>query len=133
MAGSLNKTMLIGNLGADPEGRTMQLGGRVVTFTLATTESWKDKETGVRQERTQWHRIAVYNEILGKFAEKHLKKGSKVYVEGTLETRAWRDDKGREQQITEVVLRPFRGELTALDALSGEQAALGDLEGHRAA
>lgn len=121
MAGSLNKTMLIGNLGADPEARTMQSGGRVVTFSLATTESWKDKESGERQERTQWHRIAIYNEVLGKFAEKHLKKGAKVYLEGQLETRPWRDDKGREQQVTEVVLRPYRGELTLLDTALGER------------
>ena len=123
MAGCLNKTMLIGSLDADPEGRTMQSGGRVVTFTLATAESWKDKETGERQERVQRHRIAVYNEALGKFAEKRLKKGSRAYVEGQLESRVWRDEKGREQHITEVALRPYRSELTALDAAPGEQGA----------
>ena len=100
MAGSLNKTMLIGHLGADPEGRTMQAGGRVVTFPLATTESWKDKESGERQDRTQWHKIVIYNEVLGKVAEKILKKGARVYLEGQLESRTWRDDKGREMQVT---------------------------------
>lgn len=116
MAGSLNKVQLIGNLGKDPESRTMQNGGKVVSFSVATSESWKDKNSGERQERTQWHSVVIFNEQIGGVAEKYLKKGSKVYVEGQLETRKWQDKDGNEKYTTEVVLRPYRGELTLLDS-----------------
>ncbi len=115
MAGSVNKVILIGNLGRDPEVRTFQNGGRVCNFSIATSETWKDKNTGERQERTNWHNIAIFNEPLGQIAEQYLKKGSKVYVEGQLETRKWQDQAGNDRYTTEVVLRQFRGELTILD------------------
>jgi single-strand DNA-binding protein len=115
MAGSVNKVILVGNLGKDPEVRTMQNGGKVCSFTLATSESWKDRNSGERQERTQWHQIAIFNENLAGIAERYLKKGSKVYVEGQLETRKWQDQSGNDRYTTEVVLRQFRGELTLLD------------------
>jgi single-strand DNA-binding protein len=115
MAGSVNKVILIGNLGKDPEVRTMQNGGKVCSFTLATSESWKDRSSGERQERTQWHQVAIFNENLVGVAERFLKKGSKVYVEGQLETRKWQDQNGNDRYTTEVVLRQFRGELTLLD------------------
>ena len=117
MAGSVNKVILIGNLGKDPEVRTMQSGGKVCNFSIATSESWKDKNTGERQERTQWHNIVIWNENLVKIAESYLKKGSKVYIEGQLETRKYEKD-GRDVYTTEVVLRPYRGELTLLDSRS---------------
>lgn len=121
MAGSVNKVMLIGNVGKDPESRTFQNGGKSVSFSLATSESWKDKNSGERQERTQWHNIVIFNEQLGGVAERYLKKGSKVYVEGQLETRKWQDKDGNDKYTTEVVLRPYRGELTMLDSKgSGE-------------
>jgi single-strand DNA-binding protein len=115
MAGSVNKVILIGNLGRDPEVRTMQSGGKVVSFSIATSESWGDKATGERKEKTQWHRIAIFNERLGEVAEKYLKKGAKVYIEGSLESRKYTDKDGAEREITEVVLSRFRGELTMLD------------------
>ena len=115
MAGSVNKVILIGNLGRDPEVRSFQNGGRVANLTVATGESWKDKATGERKERTEWHRVVVFNENLLSFAEKYLKKGAKVYVEGQLETRKWTDQSGAEKYSTEIVLRPFRGELVSLD------------------
>jgi single-strand DNA-binding protein len=115
MAGSVNKVILVGNLGKDPEVRTMQNGGKVCSFTLATSESWKDRNSGERQERTQWHQIAIFNENLAGIAERYLKKGSKVYLEGQLETRKWQDQSGNDRYTTEVVLRQFRGELTLLD------------------
>ena len=114
MAGSVNKVILIGNLGRDPEARTMQSGGKVVSFSIATSESWNDKASGERKDKTQWHRIAIFNEKLGEIAEKYLKKGSNVYVEGTLESRKYTDKDGQEREITEVVLGRFRGELTLL-------------------
>lgn len=120
MAGSVNKVILIGNLGKDPESRSMQNGGKVVNFAIATSESWKDKNSGERQERTQWHNIVIFNEQLGGVAERFLKKGSKVYIEGQLETRKWQDKDGQDRYTTEVVLRPYRGELTMLDGRSGE-------------
>ena len=116
MAGSVNKVILIGNLGRDPEVRTFQNGGKVCNFSIATSETWKDKNTGERQERTNWHNIAIFNEPLGQIAEQYLKKGSKVYVEGQLETRKWQDQAGNDRYTTEVVLRQFRGELTILDS-----------------
>jgi len=115
MAGSVNKVILIGNLGKDPEVRTMQNGGKVVNLSLATSETWRDKNSGERQEKTEWHRVVIFNEKLGEVAEKYLKKGAKVYVEGALQTRKWTDNSGAEKYSTEVVLQRFRGELTMLD------------------
>ena len=115
MAGSVNKVILVGNLGRDPEARTMQSGGKVVSFSIATSENWTDKNSGERREKTQWHRIAIFNEKLGEIAEKYLKKGAKVYVEGALESRKYTDKDGVERETTEVVLARFRGELTMLD------------------
>src|SRR5271156_277047 len=112
---SVNKVILIGNLGKDPEARTMQSGGKVVSFSVATSENWNDKATGERKEKTQWHRIAIFNERLGEIAEKYLKKGMKVYLEGALESRKYTDKDGAERETTEVVLARFRGELTMLD------------------
>jgi single-strand DNA-binding protein len=122
MAGSVNKVILVGNLGRDPEIRTFQNGGRVASFSIATSESWKDKATGERKEKTEWHRISVLNENLVGVVERFLKKGSKVYVEGQLETRKWTDQSGQEKFSTEVVLRPFRGELTMLDGANNNRA-----------
>jgi single-strand DNA-binding protein len=116
MAGSVNKVILVGNLGKDPEVRTFQNGGRVANLTVATSENWKDKTTGERKERTEWHRVVIMNEKLVEIAEKYLKKGAKVYVEGQLETRKWQDNSGVEKYTTEVVLRNFRGDLTMLDS-----------------
>ena len=115
MAGSVNKVILIGNLGQDPEVRTFQNGGKVVNLRIATSEQWKDRNTGERQERTQWHSVAIFAEPLAKVAEQYLRKGSKVYIEGQLETRKWQDQSGNDRYSTEVVLRPFRSELTMLD------------------
>ena len=115
MAGSVNKVILVGNLGADPEVRTFQNGGRVVNLRVATSETWRDKNSGERQERTQWHQVAIFNEPVGKIAEQYLRKGSKVYLEGQLETRKWQDQSGADRYTTEVVLRPFTGNMTLLD------------------
>jgi single-strand DNA-binding protein len=115
MAGSVNKVILIGNLGRDPEVKTFNNGGRVVNLNVATSETWKDKNTGERKERTEWHTVAIFNEPIGKIAEQYLKKGSKVYIEGQLETRKWQDQSGADRYSTEVVLRPFNGALTLLD------------------
>ena len=123
MAGSVNKVILVGNLGKDPESRSFPNGGKVVNFTMATSENWKDKASGERKERTEWHRVAIFNDRLAEVAEKYLRKGSKVYVEGQLETRKWTDKDGQERYTTEVVLRQFRGELTMLDGRGGEAAA----------
>src|SRR5215831_6278526 len=119
MAGSVNKVILVGNLGRDPEVRSTQDGMRIVNFTLATSESWRDKMSGERKERTEWHRVVIFNERLGEIAEKYLKKGSKVYLEGALQTRKWTDNSGQERYTTEVVLQRFRGELTMLDGARG--------------
>ena len=116
MAGSVNKVILVGNLGKDPEVRSFQNGGRVASFSIATSESWKDKATGERKEKTEWHRISVMNDNLVGICERYLKKGAKVYIEGQLETRKWTDKDGQEKYTTEVVLRPYRGELTMLDS-----------------
>ena len=118
MAGSVNKVILVGNLGADPDIRTMQSGSRVANLSIATGESWKDKQTGERKEKTEWHRVVIFNEGLVKITESYLRKGSKVYLEGQLETRKWQDQSGQDKYTTEVVLRPFRGELTMLDSRS---------------
>ena len=115
MAGSVNKVIIIGNLGRDPEVRTFQNGGRVAHLSVATSESWKDRNTGERREKTEWHRVAIFNENLVGVAERYLRKGSKVYLEGQLETRKFTDQSGAERYTTEVVLRPYRGELTMLD------------------
>ncbi len=116
MAGSVNKVILIGNLGRDPEIRAFQNGGRVASFSIATSENWKDKSTGEKKERTEWHRISVLNDKLVEVVERYVKKGSKLYIEGQLETRKWTDKDGQEKYTTEVVLRPFRGEITMLDS-----------------
>ena len=113
MAG-VNKVIIVGNLGRDPEVRTFSNGGKVVNLNIATSESWRDKQSGERKERTEWHRVAIMNENLAKVAEQYLRKGSTVYIEGQLETRKWTDQSGAEKYTTEIVLRPFRGELTLL-------------------
>ncbi len=121
MAGSVNKVILIGNLGKDPKVSRLNSGDQVVSFSLATSESWRDKTTGERKEKTEWHNVVVFNENIGKFVEQYCKKGSKVYVEGQLQTRKWTDQSGVEKYTTEVVLQRFRGELTLLDSRgSGE-------------
>jgi single-strand DNA-binding protein len=122
MAGSVNKVILIGNLGKDPEVKTMQSGGKVCNLSIATSESWKDKASGERKEKTEWHRVVVFNEGIIKVCEDYLKKGAKVFIEGQLETRKWTDQSGADKYSTEVVLRPFRGELTMLDTRSGQSA-----------
>lgn len=118
MAGSVNKVILVGNLGQDPESRSMPSGGEVVNFSVATSENWKDRE-GNRQERTEWHRIVIWNENLGRVAKQYLKKGSKVYLEGQLQTRKWTDQSGQDKYSTEIVLQRFRGELVLLDRRDG--------------
>jgi single-strand DNA-binding protein len=120
MSGSLNKVILIGNVGKDPEIRSFQNGGKVANLTLATSESWKDKESGERKERTEWHRISITNDGLVGVVEKYVKKGAKLYIEGQLETRKWTDKDGQEKYSTEIVLRPYSGELLMLDAKKGE-------------
>ena len=115
MAGSLNKVMLIGNLGADPEVRSFQNGGKVCNLRIATSETWKDRNTGERQERTEWHTVAIFSEGLVNVAENYLKKGSKVFIEGQLQTRKWQDQNGQDRYSTEVVLRGYNGTLTMLD------------------
>jgi single-strand DNA-binding protein len=119
MAGSVNKVILVGNLGKDPEVRRMGSGEPVVNLSLATSESWKDKATGERKEKTEWHRVVIFNENLARVAEQYLKKGSKVYVEGQLQTRKWTDQSGQEKYSTEVVIQRFRGDLTILDGRQG--------------
>jgi single-strand DNA-binding protein len=118
MAGSVNKVILIGNLGRDPEIRTMQNGGKVANLSLATSETWRDKASGERKEKTEWHRVVIFGN-LAEIAEKYLKKGSKVYVSGSLQTRKWTDQSGTEKYTTEVVLQGFGGELTMLDGKGG--------------
>jgi single-strand DNA-binding protein len=119
MAGSVNKVILIGNLGRDPELRSTQDGTRIANLAVATSESWRDRVSGDRKERTEWHRVVIFNERLAEIAEKYLKKGSKVYIEGALQTRKWTDQGGQERYSTEVVLQRFRGELTMLDGAGG--------------
>ncbi|MGR3289624.1 MAG: single-stranded DNA-binding protein [Paracoccaceae bacterium] len=115
MAGSVNKVILIGNLGRDPEVRTFQNGGKVCNLRIATSETWKDKNTGERREKTEWHSVAIFNEGLVRVAEQYLKKGSKVYIEGSLQTRKWQDQSGNDRYSTEVVLQGFGSTLTMLD------------------
>lgn len=129
MAGSVNKVILIGNLGRDPEVRRTQAGDAIVHLSVATSESWRDKASGERREKTEWHRVVIFNERLGEVAQKFLKKGSKVYLEGQLQTRKWTDQSGQEKYTTEVVLQRYRGELTLLDARgAGEEAGGGGYE-----
>jgi single-strand DNA-binding protein len=128
MAGSVNKVILVGNLGKDPEVRHTQDGKPIVNLTLATSENWRDKSTGERKEKTEWHRVVIFNENLAKVAEQYLKKGSTVYIEGQLQTRKWTDKDGAEKYTTEVVLQNFRGELTMLGGKpggSGDSAGMG--------
>src|SRR5438128_2578853 len=119
MAGSVNKVILVGNLGRDPELRSTQDGMRIANLAVATSESWRDRVSGERKERTEWHRVVIFNERLAEIAEKYLKKGSKIYVEGALQTRKWTDNSGQERYTTEIVLQRFRGELTMLDSARG--------------
>jgi single-strand DNA-binding protein len=114
VAGSVNKVILIGNLGKDPEARSMNNGGEVVSFSIATSESWNDKQSGEKRDKTEWHNIVIFNENLGRIAKQYLRKGSSVYVEGQLQTRKWTDQSGADRYTTEVVLQRFRGELTLL-------------------
>ena len=119
MAGSVNKVILIGNVGRDPEIRSTQDGTRIANLSLATSENWRDKNTGERRERTEWHRVVIFNERLVDVVEKYVKKGAKLYIEGALQTRKWTDKEGQERYTTEVVLQRFRGELTMLDSRGG--------------
>jgi single-strand DNA-binding protein len=116
MAGSVNKVILVGNLGADPEIRSLNSGDRVANLRVATSETWRDKSSGERKEKTEWHRVVIFNKNLAEIAEKYLRKGAKVYVEGSLQTRKWTDKDGQEKYSTEIVLQNFRGELTMLDS-----------------
>ena len=122
MAGSVNKVILVGNLGKDPEVRTTQDGTKIVNFTLATSETWNDRASGERKERTEWHRVVIFNDRVADVAEKYLRKGRKVYVEGALQTRKWTDQSGQERYTTEVVIGRFRGELVLIDSNRGEDA-----------
>lgn len=119
MAGSVNKVIIVGNLGRDPEVRSFQNGGKVASLRIATSETWRDRNSGERKERTEWHSVSIFSEPLVKLAEQYLSKGSKVYIEGQLETRKWQDQSGQDRYSTEVVLRPYRGELTMLDGAQG--------------
>ncbi len=131
MAGSVNKVILIGNLGRDPEVRSFQNGGKVVNLRIATSENWKDRNTGERRERTEWHSVAIFSEPLGRIAEQYLRKGSTVYIEGQLETRKWQDQSGQDRYSTEVVLRPFSGNLTLLGGRGDGGGGGGDYGGDR--
>src|ERR1700687_2912358 len=126
MAGSVNKVILIGNLGKDPEIRRMQDGRPIANFSVATSETWRDKATGERKEKTEWHRVVIFNEGLAKIAEQYLKKGSKVYLEGSLQTRKWQDQSGQDRYYTEVVLQGFNSQLTMLDSRGSAAPAVGD-------
>src|SRR5581483_11221023 len=126
MAGSVNKVILVGNLGRDPEIRTTQDGTKVANLSVATSENWRDKNSGERREKTEWHRVVVFNDRLVDVIERYLKKGAKVYLEGALQTRKWTDQSGAEKYTTEVVLQKYRGELTMLDGRSGGAGAGGD-------
>ncbi len=124
MAGSINKVILVGNLGADPEVRATQDGREICNLRLATSESWKDRNTGERREKTEWHRVVIFNENLTRVAKEYLRKGSKVYIEGQLQTRKWTDKDGIEKYSTEVVLQGFNGNLTMLDKPSGDRGGM---------
>ena len=125
MAGSVNKVILVGNLGKDPEVRNAQNGSKIVNFSLATSETWNDKASGERKEKTEWHRIVVFNERVADFVERFLKKGNKVYVEGSLQTRKWTDQQGQEKFTTEVVVDRFKGDVTSLSGGRGEEGGFG--------
>jgi single-strand DNA-binding protein len=125
MAGSVNKVILLGNLGRDPEVRNAQNGDKIVTLNLATSESWKDRQSGERKEKTEWHRVVIFNPNLADIAERYCKKGSKLYIEGALQTRKWTDKDGNEKYTTEVVIGRFKGELTLLDSRGGGGGAPG--------
>ena len=127
MAGSVNKVILVGNLGRDPELRSTQDGQRIAHFTLATSENWRDRVSGERRERTEWHRVVIFNDRLAEIAEKYLRKGARVYVEGALQTRKWTDNSGQERYTTEIVLQRFRGELTMLDGAGGGRGSGGGM------
>ncbi|WP_114186229.1 single-stranded DNA-binding protein [Microvirga aerophila] len=128
MAGSVNKVILVGNLGRDPEVRRLNSGEPVVNLRIATSETWKDKGSGERKEKTEWHSVVIFNENLARVAEQYLKKGSKVYLEGQLQTRKWQDQQGQEKYTTEIVLQRFRGELTILDSRGGGASEFGEEE-----
>jgi single-strand DNA-binding protein len=123
MAGSVNKVILVGNLGKDPEVRSTQDGSKIVNLTLATSETWNDRASGERKERTEWHRIVIFNDRVADVAERFLKKGAKIYVEGSLQTRKWTDQQGQERYTTEVVIGRFNGQLTMLDGRSGGESS----------
>lgn len=125
MAGSVNKVILVGNLGQDPEIRTFQNGGKIANLRIATSEQWKDRNSGERRERTEWHTVVIHSEPLVRVAEQYLKKGMKVYIEGQLETRKWQDQSGADRYSTEVALRPFRSELQMLDSRGGQGGGSG--------
>ena len=125
MAGSVNKVILIGNLGDAPEIRDLNSGTRVANMSIATSENWRDKNTRERKSRTEWHRVVIFNENIIEFAEQYLKKGSKVYIEGQLQTRKWQDQSGNDRYTTEVVLKNFRGELQTLDPISNSESSTG--------
>ncbi len=125
MAGSVNKVILVGNLGREPETRAMQSGDKVANLSVATSENWRDRQTGERREKTEWHRVVIFDQNLVEIAEKYLQKGSKVYLEGQLQTRKWSDQSGQEKYTTEVVLQRFRSTLTMLDSRA-ESGAAGD-------
>jgi single-strand DNA-binding protein len=129
MAGSVNKVILIGNLGRDPEVRTFQNGGKVCNLRIATSETWKDKNTGERRERTEWHSVAIFQEGLVRVAEQYLRKGSKIYIEGKLQTRKWQDQSGQDKYSTEIVLQGYDGTLVMLDGRSGGSGGGGDSYG----
>jgi single-strand DNA-binding protein len=131
MAGSVNKVILVGNLGQDPEVRSFDNGGEVANLSIATSETWKDRNTGERRERTEWHRVSIFNPGLVTVAKNYLRKGSKVYIEGQLETRKWTDQEGKDRHTTEVVLRPYRSELHMLDGRGASGA--GEQSGYPAA
>jgi single-strand DNA-binding protein len=129
MAGSVNKVILVGNLGRDPESRSFQNGGKVVNLRIATSESWKDRNSGERKEKTEWHSVAIFNEGLANVAERFLRKGSKVYIEGQLQTRKWQDQNGQDKYSTEIVLQGFNSVLTMLDGPGGGQGGGGGRSG----
>ena len=125
MSGSINKVILVGNLGKDPDVRQSSNGQKIVSFTLATSDTWRDKNSGEKQEKTEWHRVVIFNSGLADIAEKYLKKGSKVYLEGALQTRKWTDPSGMEKYTTEIVLGNYRGEMVLLDSRGGASASMG--------
>jgi single-strand DNA-binding protein len=129
MAGSVNKVILVGNLGRDPESRSFQNGGKVVNLRIATSDTWKDKNTGERKEKTEWHSVAIFNEGLANVAERYLRKGSKVYIEGALQTRKWQDASGADKYSTEIVLQGFNSVLTMLDGAPGGGSSSGGFGG----